>query len=93
MRISMYINGVLWLLAIGLVGYSWFEFGQNGLAHTVFGAIFLLLAMMDYGLCHVKRKSWYYVGMAWRVISTLLVLVILSGEYHSLFGEGLSLFD
>lgn len=90
-----YFLFVLWFIASILVGYSYFLYRTNLLAHELFLTVFLGISLGGFVLDRIcPNPSWQKsVAILLKLILTLLALIALSGEYHRLFGESLPLAD
>lgn len=86
---------LLWLTASVLVGYSYFLYQTNVMAHGLFLIIFLIISASGFLLDNVLYKlTWQkLIAQLLKVTIMLLAMLALSAQFSRLFYERLPLFD
>ncbi|TWV84631.1 hypothetical protein [Moraxella sp. VT-16-12] len=86
---------LLWLTTGVLVGYSYFLYQTNVMAHGLFLIIFLIISASGFLLDNVLCKlTWQkLIAQLLKVTLMLLAMLVLSAQFARLFYERLPLFD
>lgn len=92
-RLLAWLGLIAWWAAAVLVAYSLITYQVGVLAHGVFLGLFFGFGVVSDKLALLYHTKLTYIGFVLLLIAFLVALLVISGEHHRLFIEGLPLFD